>query len=538
MKKSFLSFLLGAIGLLGLWHHHSYSLSSLAKNDPYPLFSTSYPYSCLLANTKNYLKECCCEYESCGGWGYERKGKKGNCDNCPTDPLYTSCKQPPIYDPCFYDPSHFSIAFTGFYQKANKGRNYDREKRFLGDLEGGWHMLGMLYGPVPELCGTPTTLNGTRLGEAKKIIFNQNLVPNPNNADSVVTQTAILVDCRELIGTFSVPIKYRKHGVRFEVCFQPHEDIGIIIQGSYADIKQTLTDFINRAPCPVYEDTLPCGFNKDNVRLINDLLMSCSSANRIFEEQGIEKRNNIFNACDFRESSFEDLRFGIWFRHIFEVNEEFNCEWPHFLFVPFFHIEVSAALSKKRDRMRALAVTFGNDGHSSAGFTAGFHIDFIETVEIGFHGGITHFMARDVDNYRLPTDATQIGVFPFSTNVRLQPGNNHHFSVMLHAYRFVGKLSAHAEFTFVNHDEDSITIRTKDIKSGGIANNEALQEDCTKFRVKQQECLTKFTSSFLTTAANYEISPNLSLGFSAQWPIQQRNAYRSTTILGTLKGVF
>jgi hypothetical protein len=553
MKKLSLLFSLG-ISIFVIWHNTSFGLSTLAKNDPYPLFSTSYPYSCLLANTKNYLKECCCEDEysfSCGGWGYERHGncrasnyfvRHGECSPCP-DPLYTSCKQPPIYDPCYYTPSHFSAAFTGFYQKSNIGRNYDREKRFLGDLEGGWHMLGMLYGPVPSLCGTPTTLDDTQLGIAKVQLFGNFLEPidNPN---APVPADHILVDCRELIGTFSVPIKYRKHGVRFETCFQFHEDIGFIIQGGYADIKQTLTDFINREQCPLSEEETTyiqdcTNFTPDIVKEINSLLMSCTSANRIFREQGILKRDNVFNVCDFREGAFEDLRFGVWLRHIFEVNDEFNCEWPHFLFIPYFNAEASIALGGQKNRMNALAVPFGNDGHSSVGFTAGFHIDFIETVEVGFNGGITHFFGRNVKNYRLPTHDTQVGVFPFSTNVHLKPGNNHHFSVMLHAYRFVGKLSAHADFTFVNHSEDSISIKEEDFfKPGEPDFNEMVKRDCRYFRVGQQECLTKFTSSFLTTAANYEISPNLSLGFAVQWPIQQRNAYRSTTVLGTIKGVF
>ncbi|MEX0939815.1 MAG: hypothetical protein WDZ41_00470 [Candidatus Babeliales bacterium] len=489
MNRDRLSIILMIFSFIVLWPHKMLPLSSLAKNDPYPIFSTTYPYNYLLESTKLCLKECPCDYECA----------------------------------CCFD--YFSIAFSGIYQKANKGRNYDREKVPLGDLEGRWHMLGMLYGPVPvgnpNAC--PNTLMNTRLGEAKQTIFG--VMPN-----DIVPQDLIRTDSMERVGFFTVPIKYRKNGVRFEVCVQPHPDFGLMLQGGYVEIKQTLTDFIDLTPSftetmfleGVQEGLAP-QFTEEQINLIQDLLMSASSANRIFREQGIEKRSNTVNVCDFRESSFEDLRFSLWARHVFQLNK-CCCDWPEFLLIPFFNFEGSIPGSRKLDRMNFLAAPFGNNGHYSLGFTSGFHIDFIETLEIGFHGGITHFFARDVDKYRLPNDPTQSGVFPFATDVRLQPGRNSHFSVSIHAFRFLDKLSAWAEFVVVNHDEDHITLKDPSLAS--------------IFEVRQQECLTKFASQFITTTMNYEISPNLSLGFAAQWPLQQRNAYRSTTILGTIKGIF
>lgn len=533
MNKRLIKLALFAL-LFAIKHHDAFGISNNNKADPYPLFSTSYPYGCLLNKTLNYLKT-----------------------NCP--PLYPECIRSKRCEPCSQEGdiknSHFSLALSGYYQKANSGRNYDREKVALGDLEGRWNMLGMCYGPVPGAVvpGSPvfppsltnTDFDSThtlRLGEAKQIIFNT--LPNDE-----VCADKILTDSSRQVGFFSVPTHYRKHGVRFELCFQPHVDFGFFIQGGYADIKNTATQFINLTP---YCDPCvgPCNqmfdqpepgnsflpttpqFTCSVVQLVNDLLMSASSANRIFREQGIERRSNTQNRCDFRESSFEDLRFSVWLRHIFQLNQ-YNCEWPELALIPFFNAEGSIALEKTVNTMRALAVPFGNNGHNSIAFTGGFHIDFYETVEIGFHGGATFFSSRNVSNYRLPTHETQSGVFPFATNVKLQPGNNHHFEVMLHAYRFLGKLSGHVAFVFVNHDEDKITITDPELRD---AKSPKTWEPV--FRVEQQECLTKFTSQFLTTAGNYEISPNISLGFAVQWPIQQRNAFRSTTVIGSIKGTF
>lgn len=475
MKKAH-SLLLNLCGfiLLMMPSNQLYGWSSLAKNDPYPIFTTEYPYNWLLNSTKNHLK-----------------GIEPN-----------------------YCPDHFSIAFSGFYQKANRGANYDREKVPLGDLEGRWHMLGMLYGPTGNPGFFPPEF-GPALQEAKLDLF-----PEFGPLE-MIPSTSVYNDPNRHVGYFSAPIKYRKHGVRFEMAVQPIEDFGLVIQGGYADIKQTLTlleDLTPRGGACVPSNIVPGN--------LTCILMTPSVYVEIFDEQGLIHQRNSDNICDFRQGAFEDVRFGLWVRHIFEINRGCNpCEWAQFLFIPFFQFEGTISGAPQQNRMNFLSVPFDNNGHNSIGFTSGFHIDFYETVEVGFHGGITHFYGKTVNNYRLPTSETQSGIYPFAApQVFLQPGNNHHFSVMFHAYRFIDKLSFNAEFTFVNHDSDKITL--KDPTLLGL------------FRVEQQECLTKFTSQLLTTGMNYEISPNLQLGLAIQWPIQQRNAYRSTTVIGTLMGTF
>ncbi len=231
---------LGLLIVLFCFKHGSLlGISTLAKNDPYPPFSYACQYKCLLRKSLEHLKETCILiHEDC------RK----------------KCYQEDVYLPCENDfntrwTNHFSLAFSGYYQKASCSRNYDREKVPLGDLKGRWHMLGMLYGPVPTAIvpGAPVfpeNLTGKRLGEAKTAIFAANLPPGPpaNSANRTVSSSFILTDSTEEVGFFSVPIKYRKHGVRFEVCFQPFTDFGVVVQGGYADLKQTATGFINLTP--------------------------------------------------------------------------------------------------------------------------------------------------------------------------------------------------------------------------------------------------------------------------------------------------
>lgn len=466
MKKKFIPVLLAALAL-AVWHRTSMGITMLTKNDPYPLYTTAYPYHYLLFGVTNYFKDI------------------------------TDCVK--------IDRVSFHV--TPFHQKASRGRDFEGCIRFLGDLEGRWNMLGLLYGAVP----TGQSLAGTQIGFAKQQIF------PPLGPNDTVPVENVLTDTGCHIGYFAVPLKYRKTGVRFELDVQPFEDFGFTIQAGLADIKQTQTcpccGFIDLTPTVSLDDSI---FPAAAVPVIESLLMSCTAATLTFSQIGLE-------TCDFEEDSVEDMRFFVWWRHVFEVNAN-NCTYPYFLFIPFVQIEATAPIAKTQNRRKAFALPFGNDGHSSVGFTAGFHLDFKETIEIGFFGGYTAFSSRTIDLYRLPTSPVQSGVFPFSTTAKVQPGHNSIFGVLFHAYRFLERLSCWVEYDTIHHTEDKITIENPP------ANN--------PFIPRQQECLSKWRVQVLNTAFNYEISPNLTLGLAAQWPITQRNAYRSTTLAGSLIATF
>lgn len=456
-------------------------ISTLQKNDPYPLYTTAYPYSYLLTQVKNYLKGLtdCCEAQ----W--------------------------------------FNLAITPFFQRANSGRDFDNQFAFLGDLEGKWHMLGLLYGPVPIPC---FDLNGTVLGADKMALFSDGGVFGPaiTNPNDTIPADFVHTDSGEVIGWLSVPLKYRKAGLRVEASFQPIRDFGITVQLGFADIKQTLTNFIAIQELPGNIGYLD-GFTEVQKQAVFDLLISESSREAVLTQSPIN-----LELCDFEQcTGIEDLRIFLWWHHVFQINCQPDpcntcCCYPQFLMIPFVQFEVSAPIAKKLNRRKAFALALGNDGHTSLGFTTGFHIDFIETVEIGFYGGMTWFLSRTIDNFHVPNHPSQSGVYPFSSRVDRTPGMNGNFGILFNAYHFLECLSFHAEYAFIHHCEDKLKVL-----------------DCPEaFRPRQLECLTKWTSQMLTTAFNYDISPNLQLGFAVQWPVRQRNAYRSTTILGSIQATF
>lgn len=531
--------------LVSIFHNSSLSaLSSLANNDPYPVYSAIYdPY--LTRWEREWIIGCneiCCDNET------------------------------------------WSLSISAFDQKARSGRDFSHRKRLLGDLTGPWNMLGMLYGRLPE----GKSLVNTQLGEAKLHIFSdlmQSMLENPTEdiplgfENTLISThshaTFVLTDSGQNIGFFSVPIKYRKIGVRFQFDVQFCGDFGLTIQGGVSEIRQTITGFIDLTPnvqsqnqgvgsafgnAPNCPPTLCPGQSFDNnffrnIPVLRDdpnnppfqnyslcdncdpslcpagsltetstctnpyleienQLMDPSKANTIFHQIG-------YNPCNFEETSFEDLRFIFWWRHIYEINRD-RCSWPYFLLTPSLEFNFVAPTAKKKDRKELFSVPFGNDGHFSVGFDAGISIDFVETVEIAFYGGLNYFFSREINHYHIPTDVYQQSIFPFSTTVNVQPGLNFNWRAVFHAYHFVDRLSAFAEYVLVKHETDSIKLVNPD----------------PAFLLQKAECTTKFTSQFVNTSLYYDISPNIQLGVLAQFPVAQRNAYRSSMYMGTFRAVF
>lgn len=529
--------------------HINFGISMLTKNDPYPMYSTVYdPY------LTTWMQE----------WF------KGFNDEC-------------------YSYENFAFSITPFTQKASTGRNFEHQRRLLGDLQGYWNMLALMYGPditgatssVPPTATNISSLVNTQLGFAKQNIFGDlfsNILPTAleqSQRNNFVISEAnlesapyVLTDNTEQIGFFSVPIKYRKVGVRAEFQIQLFCDLGITLQVGASEIRQTFTGLTNRAanlpanidnadtsagscpfvaccPSPIDNSgTLPVqsfpnnfcrnipilqsdGTYKDCIVAVPNMdtcttplaqiqaeLMTNEKAELIFRQLGLR-------TCNFEETSFEDVRIIGWWRHIYDINHDRYC-WPEFLLIPALSFNVIIPTAKKLNRNLIQALPFGNDGHFSVGFDGGLAIDFVETIEIAFNCGINWFNSKNKKNYRIPTDTQQSGIFPYATNVKVKPGLNFNFNAIFNAYHFYDRFTAYVEWVYVKHEADSIHLKVAD----------------PAFLPDIAACLTKFTSQFVNAAINYDISPNITLGFMGQFPVAQRNAYRSTTYLGTFRAVF
>lgn len=441
------------------------ALSSLARNDPYPVFSSLDPHTFLYTHEKLKI----------------------------IDPEFAKLKR-----------DNVGISLSPFGQNADRGRDFRGRRVELGDLMGRWDMLALLYGPIP-----PGRTMAPTLQTALTNLFPGVAVGDLNDPTKI--------DPNENFGFFSIPIEYRKRGVRVVLQGDIYAGFGISLETGVVSMTQTVTGFIDLTPC------IPtiCPFNPAPLTpaQIETFLMS--------QLQTIAAEINL-DIGNFCATSIEEVRVNLFWRRAFELNGN-EEDWPHFLLMPFFVI--SGTVSPGTDTRltsgglnKAFATPFGNNTHTGIGFTTGLDIDFVESIELGAEVGMTFWFKRNFEKFRLPTSESQLGIYPFFTDVEIRPGLNWHFGGKIAAYHFLDRLSAWLQYIQMQHCADDINLRK--CEDEGIFLPQAFEE------------LTAFKAKFINVGLNYDISPNISLGLFWQAPLSQQNTYRSSTVMFSFNATF
>lgn len=434
--------------------------------------------------------------------------------------------------------ANFTVTFFG--QQATEARDIKKEHVLLGDMRGTWNMLALTYRPC-DTCPTKTELTPL-LKQAASIPFcnsEETITPDPDNNplgqaffgnENALTLTQVLLNIGPDFGKVSVPLEYRKFGARFEASLMVIEDIGVRLQTGVASIQQVLTTSgtksgftdlsSNNKPTEVptaCSPTLCCV--QENLQNVHSFLTSTERIKRIAEEIGLDVDN-------FRKTAIEDLRASIFWRHAVAVNAD-SDEWPRFLLMPFIQIVGVLGTGPKKDPRKMFSVSDGNNGHDSLGFSAGFSLDFEETLEIAAEGGGTFFSQEQIKHFRMPNHARQSGIFPCELDVCLRPGHNWHMILSLNARRFIDKLSAHVQFAMISHNRDRISgLSVVDSAGDRVFFPEIVEEQ------------SRWNLRMFNVALNYEISPNIALGVLYQGPLSRRTAPRTKTLLASLVANF
>jgi hypothetical protein len=493
-------------------------LTRLTNNDPLPLYSSSDPYEFLSRCYRNRIEDYC---EEC-------------CNGC------------------------FRIAFSPFRQSATMGKNLEEQEAQLGDLKGPWNMIGLFYDPDKR----HRLIHGLGLGghhfdhretlsvSACDTEFGINLLTDPAGSDP-----------NQRFGFFSVPILYRKYGVRAEAELAMGCDFTLKVKGGVAHIFQE-PDFIDLSctatglSCPTRDClldqgggafnacetptccTLPSPINPSTMMgdcpnadcCIN--IPSCPCKELVIDKimkrkdlierlLGLRLDENVFTSAPFNRTGFEDIEIDLNWLHMFPINKR-RCDWPFFVFTPFATLGVTIPTAPPIAHRNLFALPLGNDGHWSYGGRMGATFDFVNTLAIGGEIGFTGFTARNHRQFPAPTNELQSTIFPELVTMRVQPGFNWHFAAYLGSYRFIDRLSFYAQYMVLHHNKDEFHVLSRVEPDVPILTRKLREE--SSFRVH-----------VVNTALNYEISPHMQLGFVAQIPVFQQNAYRSTTVMFTLQ---
>lgn len=472
--------------LTGFLAHDLCALSNLARNDAYPVFSTLDPHSFLYKREK-----------------MDMKGLDYGTDNF----------------------EFMGLTISPFGQTADAGKDYNSTGSGegntvpLGDVTGKWAMVPMTFndGNYCENGVYPCELACT-LSTAYKELFNPaGDNPYQKQYDHFGFNNPGAIDPKEECGFFSNELKYTKRGCRMELAANIRAGFGFSTQASFADIKQTLLNRINKTSTETCESD---GYiTPDN---INKYLMD--EINNIAREQGYELSN-------FHESGVEEVRLNLYWRKAAALNRD-RKGYPKCLLIPFFM--ASGSFSPKTiNPHKIYAVPFGNNGHNAYGFSGGLNIDFFESIEVGAEGGLTHFGPRDICGFHVPNSPLQQGLYPFSTTVKYEPGHNWHFAAKVGAEHFLENLSVFFQFIVVHHEKDHICI--KDCGQT-CCNGEPVKLD--HFHPDVIENRSMWQAKMGNLGINYDVSPNVTLGFLWQAPLSQSGTYRSSTVMASFSGTY
>jgi hypothetical protein len=525
------------ISLTTLFMVHDLSaLSNLARNDAYPVFSTLDPHSFLYTREK-----------------MDMKGLDYGTDNYEYVGLSVSC----------------------FGQTADSGKNYDYYSTDthsvtvpLGDVTGRWSMIPLTFNNGNS-CGNglyPCDLSCT-LTRARSVLFpaTEAIYLDPQHPNNTTYQTAYddegfnnpnAIDPEERFGFFSNELKYTKRGIRLELDANIGMDFGFSLQTGFVDIRQTLLHRTNLT-C---DAKTSCGFGvatKDieerNALLPDELkrtrnfsLITRAGTDQIdtfsnltkdnvntylMEEVGNIARENCYEITSFHETGVEEVRLNLYWRKALEINKD-RRDYPKFLLIPFF--VASGSFSPTTiSPSKIFAVPFGNNGHNAYGFTGGLNFDFFESLEVGGEAGLTYFGSRDICGFHVPNSPLQQGLYPFTTTVKYQPGHNWHCAAKFAAQHFLDKLSMFFQFVVVHHEQDCIQLK----KTPKTCCNGSDVNFCG-FRPDVLEKRSSWSAKVGNLGLNYDLSPNIALGFLWQAPLSQRGTYRSSTVMLSVNGTY
>lgn len=472
---------------------HLAGYSNLTKNDPYPVYTALYPYTFLTNNERDFLK------------GIE-----------------------PIHN-----QEWFCLSLSPFRQSAVFGRDINKKKTNLGDLLGNWNMLALFYPGMNASGGT----NSTNVVQSA-------LLSALGLTDNAVTTTCSglfdpsKTDTKHEFGFFDVPIKYRKYGIRMELDVQLFCDLGIQLLAGVSDTIQTatfndLTCIAVGTQCDIVEDACPpattnatcprCCCNIDN-----QITCDCKRLviQKIMRQKDIIAKTLCLGIKNFSHRGLEDTRISLYWRHLFAVNQELE-RFPYFILMPFFAFEVTLPSGHKIDPNCLFALPSGNNGHTGIGFSSGLNFDFVETIEIGIQASMTTWNSRCYRSFPVPVNELQAGMFPYKADLTIKPGTNWTFSALMHARHFLDWLSVWAQWVVVTHGRDQFC-------TAQILPFNATDTTPPVPLLNKLSDESKWHSHVMNVGATYDISPNIALGLLWQAPLSQRNAYRSTTIMGSI----
>jgi hypothetical protein len=408
---------------------------------------------------------------------------------------------------------------------------------------------------APPTFISPTTADLARDGIAKELF---DILINPLNSDSAKIKPGVVVGTEDTggstanrLGYLSIPIKYRKEGLRGQLFIDICCNFGLLVQGGICHISQkpfiqSLTCSATQATCPNLS-YLPTPTEDPDVNITFANLQTSIQKYLASPEQ-LDKLAQTFdlNLACFEKFGLEDTLVSLLYRGYGEYNmHSKNPAFPRLIFTPFFAAQVSLPTGVERNPRHLFSLPTGSNGHFGYGGTIGFSIDFIDSIEFGVDLGVHQFAAKTDTNVPVPTHPLQQGLYPYSADLKVDPGLNVTCGVGFNAYHLVDNLSLYSAYRGVFHAKDCISVASTQAYLNTCHRNDLTYNENNLHltitpppanavlvgKLENQSC---WKTHMLLFGFGYDIARCINLGMSAQIPIRRCNAYRTSTVFGSI----
>jgi hypothetical protein len=145
----------------------------------------------------------------------------------------------------------------------------------------------------------------------------------------------------------------------------------------------------------------------------------------------------------------------------------------------------------------------------------------------------------------MPINLKQVGFYPHKADYTLEPGSNWSFGASMAAFNFTQLFSASCEVRYIHHCKDHITLisaPTFSDKCFEATKNQGTpvtytftdNDQILSYMPALLEDRSSWSSCFINLGVNMNICDGFQLGLAGQLPLRMRNAYYSTSVLGSL----
>lgn len=183
-------------------------------------------------------------------------------------------------------------------------------------------------------------------------------------------------------------------------------------------------------------------------------------------------------------------------------------------------IPTSHNYAEAHGNKNALYIPLGNEGHTGMTAQAGLALDLKGMISFSVLGGTTIFNEISIDNYRMPNDVRQIGLYPFCINVKRKKGQIYYGCVSIKSIGFEDGVNFYGDLIFITHKKDKFTL-----VDANSYRNDAFAAGKTKY-----EDNSAWTSLDFNVGLSYNFTKELQCGIGMTSNIKGTAVPRMKTI--------